>query len=86
MSIFLIGSRLIIQEVLMRYLFLSPLKGDLSYMLLALMSRHASVLEYRNDDKGCLFKMSLGGTSLVVQWLRISAPNAGLGFGPWSGN
>ena len=25
------------------------------------------------------------GTSLGVQWLRLHAPNAGLGFHPWSG-
>ena len=83
-SIFLIGSRHnsgSFNEVL----FVSPLK-ELSYMLLALMSRHASVLQYRNDDEGCVFKMSLGWTSLVVQWLRLSAPNEGLGSDSWSGN
>ena len=31
--------------------------------------------------------LGLGGTSLVVQWLRPHTPNAeGTGFNPWSGN
>ena len=32
-----------------------------------------------------LIKSDSEGTSLVVQWLRLHAPNAGaLGFDPWS--
>ena len=31
-------------------------------------------------------KIKVVGTSLVVQWLRFHASNAGAEFDPWSGN
>ena len=40
----------------------------------------------KNHTNESLHKIETG-TSLVVQWLRLHAPNAGgPGFDPWSGN
>lgn len=36
----------------------------------------------RTLPKGLVFKMALSSTSLVVQWLRLCAPNARYGFNP----
>ena len=45
------------------------------------------IFEFLKQVETLATKKVLGGTSLVVQWLRLRTPNAGgPRFDPWSGN